>query len=69
MSKMTLDQAINEYRKAVAMIEADLASGRLEGYAKEKREHEYELFKAGRDALIEKQVRLKEQMKGCFYDD
>lgn len=56
---MTLDQVINEYRKAVAMIEADLASGRLEGYGKEKREREYELFKAGRDALIEKQTRLK----------
>jgi hypothetical protein len=69
MSKMTLDQVINEYQKVVAMIAADLASGLLEGHAKEKREREYELFKAGRDALIEKQVRLKEQMKGYFYDD
>lgn len=59
MSKMTLDQVINEYQKVVAMIAADLASGLLEGHAKEKREREYELFKAGRDALIEKQMRLK----------
>lgn len=64
MNRLTLDQVINEYRKAVAMIEADLASGRLEGYAREKREREYELFKAGRDALIEKQTCLKEQIRG-----
>ena len=57
MNKLTLDQVINEYRKAVAIIEADLASRRLEGYAREKREREYELFKAGRDALIEKKMR------------
>lgn len=62
--KMTLDQVINEYRKVVAMIAADLASGLLEGHAKEQREREYELFKAGRDALIEKRARLKGQTKG-----
>ena len=54
---MTLDQVINEYQKVVAMIAADLASGLLEGHAKEKREREYELFKSGRDALIEKKMR------------
>lgn len=57
MSKMTLDQVINEYQEVVAMIAADLASGLLEGRAKEKREREYELFKAGRDALVEKKMR------------
>lgn len=53
---MTLDQIINEYNKVVADIAADLASGLLDGYAKDKREWEYELFKAGRDALKEKRA-------------
>lgn len=56
---MTIDEIINEYEKVVAMMAAELASGELEGHALENRRREFELFKAGRDALIEKKMVMK----------
>lgn len=56
---MTLEEIINEYSKVVAMISAELASGLLDGSKLDKREREYELFKAGRDALLEKKMSMK----------
>lgn len=56
---MAIDEIIREYQKVVAMIAAELASGELEGHALEKRRREFELFKAGRDALIEKKRAMK----------
>lgn len=40
---MTIDEIINEYEKVVL----------------EKRRKEFELFRAGRDALIEKKIAMK----------
>lgn len=56
---MTIDEIINEYEKVVAMLAVELASGELEGHTLEKRRKEFELFRAGRDALIEKKMAMK----------
>lgn len=56
---MELDDIIREYNKVVACFAAELASGAIEGDRLEKAERDYQLFKAGRDALVEQQERTR----------